>query len=125
MMYRNSLPAFLLLLIVGCGQPSAPTGVGQQVIIGGGQATDVAFNTAGLPTVTFDVPAMHCEVMCVPKVRDTLARQVGVMDVKVDLESKTATVAVKKDLFNAEQAATALIDAEFPDSRVQAPQTGA
>lgn len=124
-MLRTTSLAILGLALLGCGQPPVPSGVGERVIIGGGQATQAAFNAQGLPTVTFDVPEMHCEVMCVPKVRQTLARQAGVVDVKVDLDSKTATVAVKRDLFDADQAVEALSNAEFPDSKVHDSPAGA
>jgi copper chaperone CopZ len=72
-----------------------------------------AFNPEGAPTVVFSVPDMMCEGSCCPTVRKTLAGQPGVKDVKVELASKTATVAVDKDTFDADAAIAALVDLQF------------
>jgi copper chaperone CopZ len=85
------------------------------------QATPVAFNSEGAPTVDFSVPDMMCEHSCVPTVRETLAEQPGVKDVKVDLASKTATVAVEKDKFDADAAVAALVDLQFTETKLLGP----
>jgi len=81
-------------------------------------ATQVAFNVEGAPTVQFSVPDMMCEESCVPTVRETLARQPGVKDVKVELATKSATVAVDKDTFDADAAVAALVDLQFTETKL-------
>lgn len=120
-MYRFIPLAVCVLLCCGCTDSPTTTGSNQQVIIGG-DATNATFNVDGHPTVVFQVPGMHCDVMCTPKVRKTLAQQVGVVDVKTDLDNKTATVAVKPDIFDPDAAVTALREAEFPETSLQEPQ---
>jgi copper chaperone CopZ len=82
------------------------------------QATPAVFNAEGAPTVAFSVPDMMCEHACVPAVRDVLAKQPGVKDVKVELESKTATVAIDESEFDAEAAVAALVDKQFKETRL-------
>ncbi len=121
-MFRTTLMLMLLAAVAGCNQ-SAPSNTAvenpDKSMVIGGEVEAVAFNTEGLPTVSFEVPNMHCEVMCVPKVRKTLAAQPGVKDVRVDLESKTATVAVEGDAFDADAAVAALEAEEFADTKVK------
>lgn len=76
------------------------------------EATAVAFNAQGAPTIAFSVPDMMCEFSCAPKVREILAAQPGVQEVKVELESKTATV-VADETFDPEAAVAALVDVQF------------
>jgi copper chaperone CopZ len=83
------------------------------------EATPVAFNVEGAPTVDFSVPDMMCEESCVPTVRETLAAQPGVKDVKVELATKTATVAVDKDKFDADAAVAALVDLQFTETKLR------
>jgi copper chaperone CopZ len=78
----------------------------------------VAFNAEGAPTVEISVPDMMCEDSCVPTVRETLAAQPGVKEVKVELASKTATVAVDKDKFDAKAAVAALVDLQFTQTKL-------
>lgn len=82
-------------------------------------ATTVAFNPAGAPTVEFSVPDMMCEGSCVPEVRKVLAGQPGVVDVKVELATKTATVAVDKAKFDATAAVAALVDMQFKNTTLK------
>ncbi|MCC6492289.1 MAG: heavy-metal-associated domain-containing protein [Pirellulales bacterium] len=111
--------AWLLPLAVGCGQSSpvattveqAPTA--QEAAVA---ATPASFNVEGVPTVAFSVPDMMCEFSCVPTVRDALAKQPGVKEVKVELETKTATVAVDKDQFDPDAAIAALVDLQFTNT---------
>ncbi len=83
-----------------------------------GNATPVVFNANNAPTITFDVPDMMCEHSCVPTVRETLAKQPGVKDVKVELENKTAIVAVDKDAFDPDAAVAALVDLQFTETKL-------
>ena len=82
------------------------------------EATPVAFNVEGAPTVDFSVPDMMCEESCVPTVRETLAAQPGVKDVKVELATKSATVAVDKNKFDADAAVAALVDLQFSETKL-------
>jgi copper chaperone CopZ len=82
------------------------------------QATPAVFNAEGAPTVAFSVPDMMCEHACVPAVREVLAKQPGVKDVKVELETKTATVAVDESQFDAEAAVAALVDRQFKETKL-------
>lgn len=66
---------------------------------------------------------MMCEHSCVPTVRETLAKQPGVKDVKVELDAKTATVAVDQDAFDPDAAVAALVDLQFTKTRLQSPPT--
>ncbi len=103
-----------LVLVTGCQNeqtavPEASTGV---------EATLVAFNTVGAPTASLYVPEMFCEQSCVVKVKQILAEQTGVKEVKVDFETKVATVAIDETEFNAEAAIAALVDYQFTDSKL-------
>ncbi|TWT77371.1 Heavy-metal-associated domain protein [Posidoniimonas polymericola] len=113
-MLRTTLTLLSLTLLVGCGDAEAPA-VDKTQVISSDPVEQVAFNTEGLPTVEFQVPSMHCEVMCVPKVRETLAKQPGVKDVSVDLETKTAVVAVEGGEFDPAKAIEALEMEDFTD----------
>lgn len=121
-MIRMTLSLALLTIAVGCN-PSSTDGtpaVDKNMVISNQETTQVAFNEAGLPTVSFDVPGMHCELMCVPKVRDALVVQFGVKDVQVDLDTKTATVAIEPG-FSAEDAIAAIQAAseDFADTKLK------
>lgn len=78
----------------------------------GAEMTEVAFNVAGAPTYEFNVPSMMCPEGCAPKVREALAEQPGVKEVRVVYETKTATVAVDLDQFDP-QAAIAELEDEY------------
>ncbi len=120
---RNfAIHAVLLAAVIGCAQPAPTTPMAEESgeSSQSAEATQVAFNTEGAPTVDFSVPQMMCEFSCAPTVRKTLAAQPGVKDVKVDLESKTATVAVDEDQFDAEAAVAALVDMQFTETQVLA-----
>lgn len=89
------------------------------------QATAAVFNVAGAPTVEFSVPDMMCADSCVPQVRKILAAQPGVKDVKVELATKTATVAVDKDKFDPSAAVAALVDVQFKKTALMTPESSA
>jgi copper chaperone CopZ len=108
---RFSSLAVFFALTLGCGQQMAPPS-------GSAKATPVAFNVGGAPTVELSVPGMMCEESCVPKVRETLAAQPGVKDVKVDFATKTATVAVDKAKFDGEAAVATLLDFGFENTKL-------
>lgn len=114
-MTRLASLAVVLVLAVGCGQSSPVTVPTPDESVA---ATPAAFNTEGAPTVAFDVPDMMCEFSCVPTVRDALAKQPGVKDVKVDLETKRATVAVDENQFDAEAAIAALVDLQYKNTKL-------
>ncbi len=78
-------------------------------------------STPQAPTVEFSVPDMMCEDSCVPEVRKILAAQPGVKDVKVELASKTATVAVDKEAFDPHAAIAALVDMQFKNTTLKDP----
>ena len=82
------------------------------------QASPVAFNTAGAPTVSFSVPDMMCEFSCVEQVKEALAAQPGVKEVQVDFAAKRATVAVDRDKFDSEAAIATLVDYQFTNSQL-------
>lgn len=121
---------FAALLVVGvafgCSQsaPDAPVAPGEDADLTNLEAAAmveeetslanaVAFNAEGAPTVEFSVPDMMCEDSCVPTVRETLAAQPGVKEVKVELASKTATVSVDEEKFDPKAAVAALVDLQF------------
>ena len=110
-------PALVAVVALGCGQQAVETV--ETSPTSASDAVTLVFNEAGAPTVDFDVPNMHCEAMCVPKVRATLESQPGVVDVKVDLETKVATVAVEEGAFDADAAIEALAAADFPESALR------
>ncbi|MBX3434972.1 MAG: heavy-metal-associated domain-containing protein [Pirellulales bacterium] len=76
------------------------------------------FNAAGLPTVEISVPGMMCEKSCVPTVRESLAGRPGVKEVRVDLATKTATVAIEAEQFDADAAVADLLDQGFEETKV-------
>ena len=102
-----------VLMVMGCSSEKVKVATEEP-------ATEVvvaAFNTEGAPTIAFSVPDMMCEDSCVPTVEKTLAEQPGVKDVDVDLESKTATVAVDEGAFDADKAVAALVDLQFTETK--------
>ena len=75
------------------------------------------------PTASLHVPNMHCEFSCVEKVKQVLADQKGVKEVKIDFKTKTATVAIDEAAFDADGAIAALVDFQFMDSELITDQT--
>ena len=105
----------ILTLVLGCTQKSnEESGVVPAL------ATPAAFNAAGAPTFAFSVKNMMCEESCVPAVRETLAAQPGVKEVKVELATKTATVAIDESEFDADAAMAALVDQQFEVAKLAA-----
>src|SRR5688572_6507611 len=101
MRYASSLIlAASLLVAAGCQKQASSTGTGE------------------MTTVAFNVPDMMCEDSCVPTVRETLAVQPGVQEIKVDLATKTATVVADESIFDADAAVAALKDLQFVNTRI-------
>jgi copper chaperone CopZ len=96
----------------GCSQSS-----GDAVM--SAETTAAVFNAAGALTVEFNVPDMMCRESCVEKTREILAQQPGAQEVRVDFDTKTATVAVEAGKFNADDAIAALVDHGFDHSTVK------
>ncbi|MEM8945512.1 MAG: heavy metal-associated domain-containing protein [Planctomycetota bacterium] len=104
------------IVLSGCQSESAPeTVVGEERAV---EATPVAFNIEGAPTAELEVPDMHCQYGCVAKVKEVLASQTGVKDIKIDFDSKKAIVAVNESEFDANAAVAALVDVSFPNSKL-------
>jgi copper chaperone CopZ len=102
-----------LILTAGCSHSNQQTGDLSK------SETLVSFNTAGAPTVQFNVPDMMCPEGCGAKVKEILSQQPGAKDVLVDFPNKTAIVAVDKDKFDAKQAVAALVDHQFGHSTLK------
>jgi copper chaperone CopZ len=102
-----------IALLTGCNE-STPV----EETLSNSEAAPAVFNAERAPTVAFSVPDMMCEHSCVPAVREVLAKQPGVKDVKVELETKTATVAVDESEFDAEAAVGALVDRQFKETKL-------
>ena len=79
--------------------------------------TPAAFNIAGAPTIALSIPNMHCE-SCVAKTTEVLSKQPGVVDVRVNLDAKRATVAVDQATFDGEAALAVLDDYGFAGSSI-------
>ena len=115
---RNYFPFGLLIFIGGCGQASPVANTTARPDDHAAAITQTAFNADGAPTVEFSVPDMVCEFSCVPTVRETLAKQPGVKDVKVELATHRATVAVDKKKFDPNAAVAALVDLQFTNTKL-------
>src|SRR5438874_13522725 len=99
-----------IALFVGCGrETNAPSAAA-------GDATPVAFNRSGAPTVEFSVPDMMCPQSCAVAVKKILSQQPGAKEVYVDFDAKTAIVAVEPGRFDPQQAVAALQDRRFDHS---------
>jgi len=81
-------------------------------------ATSVAFNIERAPTAEIHVPDMMCQFACPPAVKKVLTAQAGVKEVKIDYETKTATVAIDETTFDGEAAVAALVDYQFGNSKL-------
>ncbi len=104
----------VVAVLCGCVRQSS------DVIETGTAATPVAFNVSGAPTVEFSVPDMMCPTSCVAKTKEILSQQPGAKEVRVDFDTKTATVAIDSGEFNSQQAIAALVDHGFDHSMVKA-----
>ena len=80
--------------------------------------TLTSFNLEEAPTVKLSIPEMHCQYSCAPKVFETLIAQSGVKGVKVEMETKTATLAIDEQEFDTEATIAALADVQFTNTTV-------
>jgi copper chaperone CopZ len=62
---------------------------------------------------------MMCPEGCGADIKNILAKQPGAKDVLIDFEHKTAVVAVEKDKFDADAAIAALLDQQYPNSKLK------
>lgn len=69
-------------------------------------------------TVLLHVPDMYCE-SCVAKVTEVLSEQPGVESVSVDLETKQASLAIDRAVFDSEAAIATLVDYQFTNSQLE------
>ena len=74
-----------------------------------------AQETQRLETVVLDVPGMTCK-FCPITIRKALQKLPGVVEVKSDLDSKTATVVFDPAQTNVEALTRATADAGYPSS---------
>ena len=111
------LVAACALLLTGCQSETALEPVAE-TSESAMQANTVAFNVDDAPTAELEVPDMHCQYSCAAKVKEVLTAQPGVIDVKIDFDSKTAIVAVDKAKFDGEAAVAALVDYQFSNTKL-------
>jgi copper chaperone CopZ len=100
-------------MLVGCAKPAAESSNSSA------DATPVAFNVSGAPTVEFSVPDMMCPESCAVQTKEILSEQPGAKEVVVDFDSKTATVAIEEGKFDSEAAVAALVDHGFEHSSLK------
>jgi copper chaperone CopZ len=105
----------VLIALIGCADSNVTTTDATKP-----EATAVAFNVAGAPTVQFEVPDMMCEESCAKAVRETLAAQPGAKEVVVDFPKKIATVAIDAETFSSDDALAALLDKQFTEAKLVA-----
>jgi len=113
-----ALFAAAAVCLTGCQNESVPAPEASTPV----EVTPAAFNVQGAPTVELYVPNMYCQYSCVAKVKEILANQAGVQDVKVDFEAKRATLAVDPAKFDGPGAIAALVDYQFTDSKLITPE---
>ncbi len=118
-MLRVTILLLVGMLAVGCSERSIGTATTPT------ETTAVAFNVSGAPTVEFDVPDMMCAESCAVKVNEILSEQPGAKEVVVDFDTKTATVAVDEDKFDAQAAIAALVDHMFENSALKTAKSDA
>jgi len=82
------------------------------------EVSEVSFNVSNAPTVAFLVPDMMCEFSCVEAVKKTLSKQPGVKEVKIDFDTKQATLVVDNATFDAKAAVEELIDRQFFNAKL-------
>jgi copper chaperone CopZ len=105
--------ALLSLTFVGCSDSKVTTTDAAKP-----EVKTVAFNTANAPTVQFEVPDMMCEEGCAATVKEVLKAQPGAVEVKVEFDKKLATVAVDEKEFDQDAAVAALLDKQFPNTKL-------
>ncbi len=106
--------AVAVMFVTGCQTESVTESAAEP----SAEATPVAFNLEGAPTAKLEVPDMMCQYSCAAKVKEVLAAQTGVKDVKIDFDSKIAIVAVDQAAFDGEEAVAALVDYQFSNTKL-------
>jgi len=112
-----ALVALSAILLTGCQTESAPESL-VETLESSVEATPVAFNSEGAPTTEMHVPDMMCQYSCAAKVKEVLASQTGVKDVKIDFDTRKAIVAVDESTFDGEAAVAALVDFSFSNTKL-------
>ncbi|MEM6329746.1 MAG: heavy metal-associated domain-containing protein [Planctomycetota bacterium] len=104
-------------VLAGCGK--APVANEAPAFEPGDEAevTLANFNPDGLPTVSIEVPSIHCK-RCAASVEECLVGQPGVEQVVVDVEAKTAMLAIDQASFDTDAAIAALAEAKWSDAAV-------
>jgi copper chaperone CopZ len=109
LMTRTIALASVLAVAAGCAEQPAATNESDT-----NPSHAISFNAAGAPTVEFSLPSLVCDdEECALAVKDILARQPGAKDVRVDVEAKTAMVAIDDGKFNSRIALAELGDKGF------------
>lgn len=108
---KISLYALLLVIVgfVGCADSSVKTPA----------TTPAVFNTAGAPTVEFNVPDMMCPEGCGAKTKEILSSLPGAKEVVINFDAKTATVAIEEGKFDVDAAVAELKDYGFENSTLK------
>ena len=105
------------LLLAGCQDTRTRSSVPSDQAV----TNPAAFNPAGAPIIALSIPNMYCE-SCVAKTTEVLSKQPGVVDVRVDLDAKRATVAVDQAKFDSGAALAVLDDYGFEGSKIMTDQ---
>jgi copper chaperone CopZ len=106
--YRLVIVALLITFVVGAIASYDEAAVSYE------PTALATFNSAGAPTVEFALPNLVCDdEECALAVKDILARQPGTEDVLVDVDAKTAMVAIDEGKFNSQTAIAELRDKGF------------
>lgn len=108
--------AAVSMLALGCQKAPSSTPAATESVA----ATPAVFNAEGGPTIAFDVPDMMCQYSCVDAVKTALSEQPGVKEVKVDFETKQATVVVDETEFDSDAAVASLVDYQFTNTKLHA-----
>jgi copper chaperone CopZ len=95
--YRVGIVGLFIAFVAGAVASYDTTAVHQE------PATSSPFKAASAPTVEFNLPDLVCDdEECALAVKDILARQPGAKEVRVDVEAKTATVAIDDGKFDSQ-----------------------
>lgn len=128
-MSKSLLSIAMLSVILGCGVTATETPVAvdqSKTSAASGEAvtgtlqesaevTQASFNIADDPTVAIEVPGMHCAA-CAASIEKTLVNEPGVKEIRMNIEKKTATVAIDKSAFDAGKAIESLASAGWKDA---------
>jgi periplasmic mercuric ion binding protein len=119
----SALAALALLGVSGCTPAAGPNPTVSAEPAG--SVTTAADSDPAVQLVSLQVPGMHCQFACWPKVKETLEQQEGVAEVSLAQQAKeneldNPVVHVRVDgPFDAAQAVQALADAGFRGARLE------